>query len=306
MYIHLISYNKPWRVNNPQGGLFVPNSNHIMVNMIHAKDIVFSYAFQDSSDIVLDHVSLDIAPGEMAVILGMNGCGKSTLCRHFNGLLPLQSGSLTVNGIDASLPENVWAMRRCAGMVFQNPDNQFVSSVIEEDVAFGLENYQVPREEIPARVSQALSLVGLDGFEKRSPHTLSGGQKQRLALAGVLALDPPILILDEVTSMLDPAGRRDVLDHVRKLNAAGKTIVMVTHYVEEALWADTIYLMSHGTIIAHGTPSEILTDTDLLKRSGLIPPFAVRFAEELRSAGMAIPELPLDLANLAAKLNGLR
>ena len=174
----------------------------------------------------LDGVSLSVEAGEFIVILGRNGSGKSTLARHFNALLKLQAGSLEVAGIDVRNEAEIWRLRRSCGMVFQNPDNQFVSTIVSEDIAFGLENYRVPREAIPGRVAEALEKVGMAGYEDRAPQQLSGGQKQRIALAGVLVLEPEILILDEVTSMLDPDGRREVLRTIQDLHEAGKTIVM--------------------------------------------------------------------------------
>ena len=227
--------------------------------MIEAENIIFSYASDGKRKRALRGLSFHVHRGEYAVILGHNGCGKSTLLRHLNALLPLQSGELTVAGIDASDPAEIWKLRRRVGMVFQNPDNQFVSSIVGEDVAFGLENYQVPRDEIPERVSAALRAVGMEGFEKRAPHTLSGGQKQRAALAGVLALEPKILLFDEVTSMLDPEGRAEVLGAMRRLHEDGKTVVAVTHYIEEAVQADTVWLMHDGKMLAHGSPREMLT-----------------------------------------------
>lgn len=261
--------------------------------MIDAKNIRFSYGGAGSRKNSLKGVTFHVNKGELAVILGQNGCGKSTLIKHVNGLLELQSGELTVNGIDASNPHDVWMLRRCAGIVFQNPDNQFVSSIVEEDVAFGLENYEVPRDEITYRVSEALKAVGMEGFEKRSPHMLSGGQKQRVALAGVLALDPEILMFDEATSMLDPQGRAEVLDTIRRLHQSGKTIVMVTHYIEEAILADTVWLMKGGTMLAHGSPREMLTDPKLLAETGLDAPLAVKLYYDLLDSGIDLDQCPL-------------
>ena len=274
--------------------------------MIDAKNIKFSYDFDDGKHRSLDGATFHVEKGELAVILGHNGCGKSTLMKHLNGLLELQSGELTVNGIDASNPDEVWKLRRCVGIVFQNPDNQFVSSVVEEDVAFGLENYGVPREEIPRRVAEALKAVGMEGYEKRSPHMLSGGQKQRVALAGVLALDPEILIFDEATSMLDPQGRAEVLETVKRLHEAGKTIVMVTHYVEEATFADTVWFMHDGVMLAHGTPRETLTDPMLLTATGLDAPMSVKLYYDLLEAGIQLETCPLTNAEAAEEICRLK
>ncbi len=270
--------------------------------MIQAKDLLFSYEYPGSPRRALDGVSMQIDAGELVVLLGCNGSGKSTLLRHFNGLLPLQSGQLRVAGLDASKPEHVWELRRKAAMVFQNPDNQFVSSVVAEDVAFGLENYQVPREQIPGRVRAALELVGMGGFASRAPHTLSGGQKQRVALAGVLALEPDILLLDEVTSMLDPQGREEVLAVIQNLHRAGKTIVMVTHDVEEALLADRVYLLHKGKIRASGTPRQVLTNGALLREVGILPPLSVRLFEDFAERGIRLPGCPLGQKEAVASL----
>ena len=261
--------------------------------MIEAENIIFSYASDGKRKRALRGLSFHVHRGEYAVILGHNGCGKSTLLRHLNALLPLQSGELTVAGIDASDPAEIWKLRRRVGMVFQNPDNQFVSSIVGEDVAFGLENYQVPRDEIPERVSAALRAVGMECFEKRAPHTLSGGQKQRAALAGVLALEPKILLFDEVTSMLDPEGRAEVLGAMRRLHEDGKTVVAVTHYIEEAVQADTVWLMHDGKMLAHGSPREMLTQPELLAQTGLEPPVPVRLYYDLLNAGFELPYCPL-------------
>lgn len=270
--------------------------------MIQAENIIFSYASDGKRKRALRGLSFHVHRGEYAVILGHNGCGKSTLLRHLNALLPLQSGELTVAGIDASDPAEIWKLRRRVGMVFQNPDNQFVSSIVGEDVAFGLENYQVPRDEIPERVSAALRAVGMEGFEKRAPHTLSGGQKQRAALAGVLALEPEILLFDEVTSMLDPEGRAEVLGAMRRLHEDGKTVVAVTHYIEEAVQADTVWLMHDGKMLAHGSPREMLTQPELLAQTGLEPPVPVRLYYDLRDAGLELPYCPLTNKEFAEEL----
>lgn len=270
--------------------------------MIQAENIIFSYASDGKRKRALRGLSFHVHRGEYAVILGHNGCGKSTLLRHLNALLPLQSGELAVAGIDASDPAEIWKLRRRVGMVFQNPDNQFVSSIVGEDVAFGLENYQVPRDEIPERVSAALRAVGMEGFEKRAPHTLSGGQKQRAALAGVLALEPEILLFDEVTSMLDPEGRAEVLGAMRRLHEDGKTVVAVTHYIEEAVQADTVWLMHDGKMLAHGSPREMLTQPELLAQTGLEPPVPVRLYYDLLNAGLELPYCPLTNKEFAEEL----
>lgn len=261
--------------------------------MINAKDLIFSYDCSGDCR-SLDGASIDVKKGELVAVLGHNGCGKSTLIKHFNALLEVQRGKLTVAGLDAEDEKNAAELRRTVGMVFQDPDTQFVSSIVEEDIAFGLENYGVSYDEIPERVSEALKAVGMAGCEKRSPSMLSGGQKQRVALAGVLAVEPDILVFDEVTAMLDPDGRREVLSTVRRLHEEKrKTIVMITHYIDEAVFADRVYFMHNGKMLASGTPREMLTDLELLKATGLTPPLAVRMFYDLKAKGIILPFCPL-------------
>lgn len=262
--------------------------------IIEAESLSFSYEHEDSSKRALNDLNLAVRKGEFVAILGANGSGKSTLARQINALLPLQKGNLHVNGFDAGNNANQRAIRCACGMVFQNPDNQFVSSLLEEDIAFGLENYDFPQAEIADRVSRVLQIVGLPGFEQRNPSMLSGGQKQRVAIAGVLAVDPDILILDEATSMLDSEGRQEVLETVQHLHRdLQKTVLMITHYVEEAILADRVCLMFEGRIVADGTPREILTQPILLNEIQLTSPFAVRLYFELVEKGLRLPEIPL-------------
>jgi energy-coupling factor transport system ATP-binding protein len=277
--------------------------------MIKGSRLGFSYFWDGESIPVFEQANIELKEGEWTALLGCNGCGKSTLVRLMNGLLPLQDGNLSVNGINAGNPANKWELCRTCGMVFQNPDNQFVSSVLEEDIAFGLENAQVPEREVTSKVKAALELVGLEGYEKRSPSSLSGGQKQRAALAGVLALNPEILIFDEVTSMLDPKGRREVLAEMKKLRDCGKTVVMITHDVEEAVLADQVILMGRpngqkdpNTVLAQGSVREILTDSRLLIQAGIVPPMAVRMYEDLKLAGIELNRCPLTKEELAEAL----
>ena len=277
--------------------------------MIKGSELGFSYFWDGESIPVFEKVNIELNVGEWTAILGCNGSGKSTLVRLMNGLLPVQKGSLFINEINAGNPANKWELCRKCGMVFQNPDNQFVSSVLEEDIAFGLENAQVPEEEAVRRGKAALELVGLEGYEKRSPASLSGGQKQRAALAGVLALNPEILIFDEATSMLDPKGRREVLTEMKKLRSRGKTVVMITHDVEEAVLADRVILMgcpngqkTPNTVLAQGSVREILTDSGLLKQAGILPPMAVRMYEDLKLAGIELNRCPLTKEELAEAL----
>ena len=277
--------------------------------MIKGSRLGFSYFWDGESIPVFEQANIELKDGEWTAILGRNGCGKSTLVRLMNGLLPLQNGNLSVNGINAGNPANKLELCKICGMVFQNPDNQFVSSVLEEDIAFGLENAQVPEREVTSKVKAALELVGLEGYEKRSPSSLSGGQKQRAALAGVLALNPEILIFDEATSMLDPKGRREVLAEMKKLRDCGKTVVMITHDVEEAVLADQVILMgcpngqkNPNTVLAQGSVREILTDSRLLIQAGIVPPMAVRMYEDLKLAGIELNRCPLTKEELAEAL----
>ena len=277
--------------------------------MIKGSRLGFSYFWDGESIPVFEQANIELKEGEWTAILGCNGCGKSTLVRLMNGLLPLQNGNLSVNGINAGNPANKWELCKICGMVFQNPDNQFVSSVLEEDIAFGLENAQVPEREVTSKVKAALELVGLEGYEKRSPSSLSGGPKQRAALAGVLALNPEILIFDETTSMLDPKGRREVLAEMKKLRDCGKTVVMITHDVEEAVLADQVILMGcpngqkdPNTVLAQGSVREILTDSRLLIQAGIVPPMVVRMYEDLKLAGIELNRCPLTKEELAEAL----
>ena len=277
--------------------------------MIKGSRLGFSYFWDGESIPVFEQANIELKEGEWTAILGCNGCGKSTLVRLMNGLLPLQNGNLSVNGINAGNHANKWELCKICGMVFQNPDNQFVSSVLEEDIAFGLENAQVPEREVTSKVKAALELVGLEGYEKRSPSSLSGGQKQRAALAGVLALNPEILIFDEATSMLDPKGRREVLAEMKKLRDCGKTVVMITHDVEEAVLADQVILMgcpngqkNPNTVLAQGSVREILTDSRLLIQVGIVPPMVVRMYEDLKLAGIELNRCPLTKEELAEAL----
>lgn len=263
------------------------------ISAVIGKEISFIYDYDADCKPALENVCFEIKRGEFVAILGENGCGKSTLVKHMNAILQLQKGSLSVLNIDASNEEHIWELRRLCGMVFQNPDNQFVSPIVEEDVAFGLQNYDTPQEEIPQKVYDALSIVGMNGFERRSPHTLSGGQKQRVAMAGVLAMEPDILIFDEATSMLDPEGRKEVLTYLEKVHSLGKTIIMITHCVEETIYADRIFLMKNGCILKNGKPKEILTDITLLEEAKLTPPIAVQLYYDLLENGVQLHCCPL-------------
>lgn len=272
------------------------------MDFITAENLIHSYAFAGSKHRSLDEISLFVKKGEFITILGKNGCGKTTLARHLNALLPVQSGTLTVAGLDVSDKNNIWAVRGKCAMVFQNPDNQFVSSLIEEDLSFGPRNFGVPEKEIAERIKWALSAVGMSGFEKHSPHMLSGGQKQRIAIAGVLAIKPDIIIFDEVTAMLDPIGREEVLSAIKSLHAHGHTIIMISHYIEEAVFSDTVVIMNSGKIAAKGTPENILTDTRLLEGAGFSVSMPVKIYYDLLERGIRLNSCPLTNEELVGEL----
>lgn len=273
------------------------------MGIIEAVNLVHSYEYEGSQNRSLDGISITVQDGELVAILGRNGCGKTTFVKHINVLLEVQDGELTVAGLDARNAVNIWQIRKACGMVFQDPNNQFVSSVVEEDIAFGLENYDTPASEIPAKVSRALSIVGMDGFEKKSPHMMSGGQKQRIAIAGVLAINPDIIVFDEATAMLDPEGRQEVLATIRKLHdEEHKTIIMISHYVEEAVFADRVVLLRNGKLLSEGTPRDILTDPELLGSTGLTPPLAVQIYYDLKAAGVTLAACPLTNEELVEAL----
>lgn len=272
------------------------------MSFIKAENLIHSYSFAGSKHRSLDDASLSVEKGEFVAVLGNNGCGKTTLARHLNVLLPLQSGELTVAGINAADENNIWAIRSRCGMVFQNPDNQFVSTLIEEDLAFAPRNFGVTEEEIPERIKNALSAVGMSGYEKHSPHMLSGGQKQRIAIAGVLTAESDIMVFDEVTSMLDSQGREDVTATIKRLHSKGHTIIMITHYIDEAVFADRVVLMKNGRITADGNPYNILTDKELMSSAGLDLPMAVKMYYDLADRGIKLKKCPLTAEDLVGEL----
>lgn len=263
-----------------------------MGEFIKVEHLCHAYtAGNDEQRLALDHINLTIAAGEFVAVIGTNGSGKSTLAKHFNALLLPTSGSCLVNGLSTAEPEDLWKIRQAVGMVFQNPDNQIVATVVEEDVAFGPENMGVPPAEIARRVERALQLVGMQDYRLHGPHLLSGGQKQRVAIAGVLAMQSQCLVLDEPTAMLDPLGRREVLQTVQELHAAsGITVIYITHFMEEAAAADRIVVMDAGRVVYSGTPVEVFSQVGLLKRLGLDVPLAAEIAERLRTNKVELPE----------------
>ena len=279
------------------------------MGIIKAKQLVHEYIRRDeegnveSIQTALDHIDLDVQPGQFIAILGHNGSGKSTLAKHINALLAPTEGSLWVDGKDVTQEENILPVRKTAGMVFQNPDNQIIASVVEEDVGFGPENIGVPTDEIWQRVEESLKSVGMLQYRHHSPNKLSGGQKQRVAIAGVMAMEPKCIVLDEPTAMLDPVGRKEVLQAVHTLNKKkGVTIVLITHYMEEVVDADYVYVMDKGSVVMQGAPREIFSQVDTLKEHRLDVPQITLLADELRKAGLPLPKGILTREELDAEL----
>ena len=268
--------------------------------------LVYRYQGQDENEqhIVFNGLDLSIAEGSFVAVLGHNGCGKSTLAKHMNAILLPQGGSVTVYGMDTRDESLLLEIRRSVGMVFQNPDNQIVSNVVEEDVAFAPENLGVPPEEIRARVDAALRQVGMYELREHAPHLLSGGQKQRVAIAGILAMQPEIIALDEPTAMLDPQGRQEVISTVTRLcREEGMTVVLITHHMDECINADRLVVMSNGYIVADGTPGEVFSDVALMEREGLSVPETTRLLYELdNEAGFDLPLDALTAADCAEKI----
>lgn len=263
--------------------------------MIRSENLVHEYARRDEEGNVtgilraVDGVSINVKDGDFVAILGANGSGKSTFAKHLNRLLVPTEGTLYINGMDASDRGNTLAIRQAAGMVFQNPDNQIISNIVEEDVGFGPENMGVPTDEIIKRVTECLKEVGMYEYRKHSPNHLSGGQKQRVAIAGIMAMRPKCIVLDEATAMLDPAGRKNVIDTVKKLNKNEKiTIILITHFMEEASEADYVYVMNQGKIAVEGTPRDVFVQTEKLKECRLDIPEITQIAQGLRDKGIMV------------------
>ncbi|MBQ7236943.1 MAG: energy-coupling factor transporter ATPase [Clostridia bacterium] len=272
--------------------------------LLNAENVSFSY---DKRIKAVKNVSLSANEGEYIAVIGHNGSGKSTLAKLFNGLMRPDEGNITVDGFSVLEKKHTFEIRKRVGVVFQNPDNQLVASIVEDDVAFGPENLGVPRAEIKERIDFALSAVGMEKFRHSSPTRLSGGQKQRIAIAGVLALKPKILVLDESTAMLDPQGRKEVLQVVKKLNKEQKvTVITITHYMDEVVDADTVYVMNDGEIALKGTPAEIFKQKDRLKGYGLELPLAAEIADKLIARGVRLPDGILTEERLAEELCALK
>ena len=262
-----------------------------MSDIIQTKDLRFSYTTPEgNSPVVLDGVELNIETGSFVAVLGHNGSGKSTLAKHLNAILLPSCGAVYVNGVDTANEDKLLDIRRTVGMVFQNPDNQIVANVVEEDVAFAPENLGVPPAEIRQRVDDALKAVGMYEFREHAPHLLSGGQKQRIAIAGVIAMEPECIVLDEPTAMLDPIGRADVMRTIKQLNREkGVTVVIITHHMDEAAQADRLVVMAKGKVVADGTPKEVFQDVEGLKAVGLTVPDTTELMWQLRQAGLDAP-----------------
>ena len=283
------------------------------MEMVQAKQLVFEYEKRDEdgnvigSSRAIDQVDLDVKEGQFIAILGHNGSGKSTLAKHINAILVPTEGTVWVDGRDTKDPAELWNVRQSAGMVFQNPDNQIIGTVVEEDVGFGPENLGVPTDEIWQRVEESLKAVGMLSYRYASPNKLSGGQKQRVAIAGVVAMEPKCIVLDEPTAMLDPMGRKEVLKTVQKLRKQKQvTVILITHYMEEVVDADKIYVMDHGHVVMEGTPREIFSRVEELKSYRLDVPQVTILADELRKRGLDIPAGILKKEELVEALCRLR
>jgi len=283
------------------------------MEMIKVEGLSFEYIRRDEDGNVesinkaIDKVSLDVKKGDFIVILGANGSGKSTLAKHINAILYPTEGIVWVNGMNTADEENLWEIRQTAGMVFQNPDNQIIATVVEEDVGFGPENLGVPTEEIWERVEKSLAAVGMLEYRHLSPNKLSGGQKQRVAIAGIMAMKPECIVLDEPTAMLDPNGRKEVIATVRELNKnENVTVILITHHMDEAIFADKVFVMEHGHVVMEGTPREIFSRVEEIKKYHLDVPQVTELAHELKKAGLPIPEGLLTLNELIEALEAIK
>lgn len=277
--------------------------------MIKCDDLLFKYInHEDNTEkIAINNVNMNVNQGEFLVILGHNGSGKSTMAKHMNALLLPSGGKIYVDNLDTLNSENIWEIRRKAGMVFQNPDNQLVATIVEEDVAFGPENLGVNPSEIRKRVDDSLKAVGMYQYRKHSPHLLSGGQKQRVAIAGILAMMPKCIILDEPTAMLDPSGRREVMKTIKEINKKhGITIILITHYMEEAAQADRIIVMDNGNIVMEGIPKMVFSQVEHMKRLGLDVPQVTELAYELNKQGIDISTEILNIDEMVEEICQLK
>ena len=283
------------------------------MGIIKASQLVYEYIRRDEEGNVegittaVDHVDLDIAQGQFIAILGHNGSGKSTLAKHMNAILYPSEGTIWVDGKDTTEEKYLWDIRQTAGMVFQNPDNQIIGQIVEEDVGFGPENMGIPTKEIWERVEESLKAVGMYEYRKYSPNKLSGGQKQRVSIAGVIAMHPKCIVLDEPTAMLDPSGRKEVIRAVRALNDVEEvTVILITHYMEEIIHADKVFVMDKGHIAMEGTPREIFSQVDQLKALRLDVPQVTLLAHELKLSGVPLPDGILTTEELVQALQGVK
>ena len=283
------------------------------MEMVQAKELIYEYEKRDEEGNVIgmsraiDGVDLDVLPGQFVAILGHNGSGKSTLAKQINAILVPSGGTMWVDGRDTRDPDELWNVRQSAGMVFQNPDNQIIGTVVEEDVGFGPENLGVPTDEIWTRVEESLKAVGMIEYRSHSPNKLSGGQKQRVAIAGVIGMEPKCIVLDEPTAMLDPNGRKDVIRTVQELRKKKQvTVILITHYMEEVIDADRVYVMDHGRVVMDGTPREIFSRVEELKQYGMDVPQATMLAEELRKRGLDLPRGILHSEELVEHIMALK
>ena len=282
------------------------------MGIVKTEDLVFEYIRRDEEGNVegitraIDQVNLDVKPGEFIAILGHNGSGKSTLAKHMNAILTPTEGHVFVDGKDTLDEENVWDIRQKAGMVFQNPDNQIIGQVVEEDVGFGPENMGIPTTQIWERVKESLVAVGMYEYRKFSPNKLSGGQKQRVSIAGVIAMHPKCIILDEPTAMLDPEGRKEVIRAARALNQVeGVTVILITHYMEEVIYADRVFVMEDGHVELQGTPKEVFSQVEKLKSLRLDVPQVTLLAHELQKEGLALPDGILTITEFVSEMKKL-
>lgn len=275
-----------------------------MENIIDIENLTFKYGDDDEGQLTyaIDNISLHIEKASFTAIIGKNGSGKSTLAKNLNGLLLPSEGTVYVKNWQTRDDEHIWEIRQTAGMVFQNPDNQLVSSIVEDDVAFGPENLGVASMEICQRVDQALKAVDMDRYRKKSPHLLSGGQKQRVAIAGVIAMKPECIIFDEPTAMLDPKGRAEIMEIIEELHEEGITVILITHFMDEVVGADRVIIIDEGRILLDGTPQQVFARSDIITGANLELPLAVELAQRLRKRGIEIPEDVITIEGLVERV----
>lgn len=273
-------------------------------NIIDVKDVKYKYESEVEEDVVyaLKGISMEIERGSFVAVLGHNGCGKSTLAKLINAQMIPTEGKITVNGLDTKEENNIWEIRKTCGMVFQNPDNQIVATIVEEDVAFGPENLGIPMPELRKRVDEALKTVDMYEYKMHSPALLSGGQKQRIAIAGILAMSPDCILLDEPTAMLDPNGRKEIINTILKLNKAGKTIILITHYMSEAILADKVFVMNDGVVELEGTAKEVFSNVKKIKELGLDVPQVTELAYSLKKDGIELEDGILTIDELVEEI----